>query len=109
MLICICIRVCFCVCVCVCVCVFVCVTGFRQDFSSNSDKWKEIYDAPNPQAQPFAGRWEKQLSGLQRLCTLRVIRPDKVVLAIQTFVVDVMTDKYVKPPGFDLQVVADCL
>ena len=76
---------------------------FKADFTANVDKWKAVYDSLSPQSDEFPGIFAGK-SGLERLCALRVIRPDKVVLAVQQFVADVMGDKFVKPPSFDLQV-----
>jgi len=45
----------------------------------------------------------KNLSGLQFLCVLRCLRPDKIVLGVQDFVVKVMGRKFVEPPSFDLE------
>ena len=53
------------------------------------------------------GRWDK-LTGLKRLCLLRCIRPDKVVLGVQKFVIFAeMGEKFVRPPPFDLQACYD--
>ena len=43
------------------------------------------------------------LSGLQFLCVLRCLRPDKIVLGVQDFIVRVMGRKFVEPPPFDLE------
>ena len=37
------------------------------------------------------------------MCALRCIRPDKVVMGIQRFVLEAMGAPFVKPPPFDLQ------
>jgi dynein heavy chain len=76
--------------------------SFREDFTNLVDEWKEVYDSLNPQECFFPGIFGS-VEGLGRLCALRTIRPDKVILAVQKYVSDVMGDKYVKPPGFDLQ------
>merc|ERR1711977_111793 len=56
--------------------------------------------------EPLPGRWDK-LEGLKRLCILRCIRPDKVVLGVQKFVIAAMGEKFVRPPPFDLQACYD--
>lgn len=40
---------------------------------------------------------------MARLCALRTIRPDKIVLAVQSFVQQAMGLEFVNPPPFDLQ------
>ena len=78
------------------------LSGFREDFESATKEWQAIYDSTEPHTMALPGRWEKTVTPLERLCALRTIRPDKVVLAIQNFVIGEMTEKFVKPPVFDL-------
>lgn len=39
---------------------------------------------------------------MQKLLVLRVLRPDKLVLAVQRFVLQEMGSKFVEAPPFDL-------
>ena len=78
-------------------------SAFKDEFAANIGVWKGIYDSLSPQDEVFPGMF-KDDEGLGRLCALRTIRPDKVVLAVQKFIVKMMGQKYVKPPPFDLQV-----
>ncbi|KAH8043392.1 dynein light chain binding protein [Aureococcus anophagefferens] len=50
---------------------------------------------PSTRTTALPGPWEK-LEGLKRLCVLRCIRPDKVVLGIQKFVISVMGEKFAR-------------
>ncbi|CAM9445138.1 unnamed protein product [Ectocarpus fasciculatus] len=75
---------------------------FKEDFAEHVEEWKEIYDSLTPQDCVFPGIFGS-VTGLGRLCALRCIRPDKVVLAVQKFVAEVMGEEFVKPPPFDLQ------
>jgi len=75
---------------------------FKEDFALHVDEWEKIYDSLSPQEEEFPGIF-KSITGVGRLCALRTIRPDKVVLAIQMFVRDEMGEKFIKPPPFDLQ------
>ena len=77
-------------------------SSFREDFVANIEQWQIVYDSLTPQEEVFPGIFENE-RGLGRLCALRTIRPDKVVLAVQKFCVEYMEEKYVKPPPFDLQ------
>jgi dynein heavy chain len=77
--------------------------SFRDDFEENMHAWKAIYDSTAPQDEAFPGIFAT-VEGLGRLCALRTIRPDKIVLAVQKFVSENMGDQFVKPPPFDLQV-----
>ena len=75
---------------------------FKDDFAEHVNEWKEIYDSLSPHECTLPGIFES-VEGLGRLCALRCIRADKVVLAIQKFVGNVMGEEFVKPPPFDLQ------
>lgn len=65
------------------------MAGLREEFVSLEPYWKAIYDSTEPHQQPLPGQWESKLTGIQRICALRCIRPDKVVLAVQDFVAKV--------------------
>merc|ERR1711871_1914274 len=76
--------------------------SFKEDFVSHVDDWKRVYDSLTPHTDQLPGIFS-QVDGLARLCALRTIRGDKVVSAMQNFVLNMMGDKFVKPPPFDLQ------
>ncbi|XP_047106954.1 dynein axonemal heavy chain 3 [Schistocerca piceifrons] len=76
--------------------------NFRRSVERHKEQWKEIYDAVNPQElelpEPFAN-----ISGLYRLVIIRCLRPDKIVPAVQAYIVSEMGQSYIEPPTFDLQ------
>lgn len=77
--------------------------GIRKSVEENHDTWKELYDSSNAQSHVLPFGWDSKLNGFQKLLLLRCFRPDKLILAIQEFVVAQMGEKYVKPPTFDLE------
>ncbi|XP_052058680.1 dynein axonemal heavy chain 3-like isoform X1 [Mytilus californianus] len=76
--------------------------GFMDQFKSLLPQWKKIYDSPSPETEDLPKPWCERLDKLQKLIVLRCLRPDKMVPAIQNFIVDTMEHKYVEPPTFDL-------
>ena len=64
--------------------------------------WKAIFDSATPAEQPLPGPWEESLTPVQKLMVLRVLRPDKLVLAVQRFVLQEMGSNFVEAPPFDL-------
>ena len=81
---------------------FNCFHGFANDFSLHIDRWKEIWDSPDPQDQEFPGDWREKLTALQRVIILRILRPDKVISAMEKLIVSVLGKNFISPPSFDL-------
>ncbi|KAG9476993.1 hypothetical protein GDO78_002401 [Eleutherodactylus coqui] len=75
--------------------------GFMEHVQSNLLKWKMIYDSAKPQDERFPDEWE-ELTGLNRMVILRCFRPDKMIPAVQEFIVKNMGKRYIEPPTFDL-------
>ncbi|XP_050432703.1 dynein axonemal heavy chain 7-like isoform X2 [Adelges cooleyi] len=78
--------------------------GIKEDFERNEEKWKEIYDLPEPHLAEFPEPWESQLSYFQKCIILRIIRYDKIVPAVQYFIANksALESKFNEPPPFDL-------
>jgi len=65
------------------------------------DKWKAVYDSPTPNTCPYPSPFNT-LTGLEKLVILRTLRPDKMVPAVQQFIVSKLGHQYIEPPTFDL-------
>ncbi|CAB3991140.1 dynein heavy chain 3, axonemal-like, partial [Paramuricea clavata] len=74
--------------------------GLKDDFDGAS--WKVFYDSATPHNEKFPGIWNA-LSSLDRLVVLRCLRPDKIVPAVQDFIVENMGRTYIEPPTFNLE------
>nr|XP_014349786.1 PREDICTED: dynein heavy chain 3, axonemal [Latimeria chalumnae] len=77
------------------------LSGFMDHVKENLLKWKTIYDSAKPHEEKFPDHW-RTLSGMECLVVLRCFRPDKVIPAIQEFIVDNMGKIFIEPPTFDL-------
>ncbi|CAH8568670.1 unnamed protein product [Dicrocoelium dendriticum] len=77
-------------------------TGIRDHFALNNKAWKQIYDSGTPHREPLPKGLQRINTRLQRMCILRVLRPDKMVPAIQDYVLENLGKKYIEPPPFDL-------
>jgi dynein heavy chain len=55
--------------------------------------------APQKEALPAS---IANYNALHRLCVLRIIRPDKMIPAIQIFVRDTLGEEFIFPPAFNL-------
>lgn len=58
----------------------------RVHFCQHQDAWRIIFDSPEPQNAKLPDPWHKKLNHLEKILVLRVLRPDKIVPAIQSFV-----------------------
>nr|CAH7751153.1 unnamed protein product [Callosobruchus chinensis] len=76
--------------------------SFKDSVIDDPGAWKKFYDVPNPNEIPFPKPLDN-LRGLVRLVALRCIRPDKVVPAVQTYIVEEMGPSYLEPPQFNLE------
>ena len=72
-----------------------------SDVRDNISLWKEMYDSSNPNEFKYPSPYDA-LKGLDKMVVLRNFRPDKIVPAVQEFIVDHMGQSYVEPPTFDL-------
>ncbi|NWU12959.1 DYH3 protein, partial [Cephalopterus ornatus] len=75
--------------------------GLMEHIRDNFSKWKPIYDSVKPHEEAFPDAWSR-LTGLDRMVILRCLRPDKIIPAVQMFIVENMGRTFIEPPTFDL-------
>uniref|UniRef100_A0A8D2M5U6 Dynein axonemal heavy chain 3 n=1 Tax=Zonotrichia albicollis TaxID=44394 RepID=A0A8D2M5U6_ZONAL len=75
--------------------------GLMEHVRDNSSKWKPLYDSVRPHEEALPDDWDS-LTGLDRMVILRCLRPDKIVPAVRTFIVENMGRTFIEPPTFDL-------
>ncbi|XP_036144833.1 dynein heavy chain 3, axonemal isoform X1 [Monomorium pharaonis] len=76
----------------------------RESFQSNVSQWQSYYDLSNPQDHPFPPPFDHEdEKTLKKLVILRCVRTDKLVAAVQSFIIHHMGASFVEPPPFDLQ------
>uniref|UniRef100_H2RM44 Dynein axonemal heavy chain 3 n=1 Tax=Takifugu rubripes TaxID=31033 RepID=H2RM44_TAKRU len=63
--------------------------------------WKLFYDSGKPHEEILPDEWSK-LEGMDRMVVIRCFRPDKLIPAVQDFVVANKGQAYIEPPNFDL-------
>ena len=77
-------------------------SGLRISISGEPDAWRKIYDSDDAETEPLPGDWNERLDTFKRMLVLRCIRPDKLELAVQNFIIESMGEQYVTPPPFNL-------
>eukprot|EP00899_Mesostigma_viride_P018540 jgi/Mesvir1/26688/Mv20468-RA.1 len=68
---------------------------------ANEAAWKAWYDLEKPEEAPLPGDFSSQLSTFELMLVLRCLRVDRVTVAIQRYVIEKMTERYVMPPTLD--------
>lgn len=51
---------------------------------------------------PIPGNWDSKLNTFQKMIALKSIRPDKITLAVQDFIVEKVGREFIEPPTFNL-------
>lgn len=73
------------------------------DVQKNIGEWKKLYDSLTPHEHTYPEPWNKIAGGgLEKLVVLRCFRPDKMVPAVQEYIIKYLGQSYVEPPTFDL-------
>uniref|UniRef100_A0A3B3ZSI2 Dynein axonemal heavy chain 3 n=1 Tax=Periophthalmus magnuspinnatus TaxID=409849 RepID=A0A3B3ZSI2_9GOBI len=75
--------------------------GLYEHVQKNVLLWKDLYDSGRPHKEQLPEQWDN-LTGINRMVIIRCFRPDKLVPAVQDFIVDNMGQAYIEPPTFDL-------
>ncbi|TYZ63897.1 hypothetical protein PybrP1_001177 [[Pythium] brassicae (nom. inval.)] len=85
-----------------CLATFPAFAPLTSEFAAHVDAFRAIFDSPEPQNQPLPGSLEHSLGAFQRLCLLRVLRPDKMLPGMQNLVCAKLGKEFIEPPPFDL-------
>jgi dynein heavy chain len=75
--------------------------GLSDAISAAPAAWRHLYDSLSPHTERLPGHFGA-LGSFQKLLIVRCVRPDKVMPAVQAFVEEHMSRKFVEPPAFDL-------
>ncbi|KAJ3118419.1 Dynein heavy chain 7, axonemal [Phlyctochytrium bullatum] len=73
--------------------------GLREDFRPND--WRSFTDCVEPLDATLPGKWNN-VNEFQKMCIIRVLRPEKIIPVVQDFVKSKMGQKFIEPPTFDL-------
>ena len=76
--------------------------GIDKFFIANHLEFKKIFDSTEPHNEPLPGEWDTKLNTFQKLIVVKSLRPDKISLAVQNFVVEHLGQPFVEPPVFNL-------
>ena len=78
---------------------------FLDEFRQNIEAFKEMNASSSPDSFEYPKELGAKMNSFQKMIILRCLRPDKVVPAMQAFVVEKLGDTFIKPPAFDLNLI----
>jgi len=67
--------------------------GLDKDIEGSAKRWKKFVDSDKPEKEVFPQEW-KNKSGLQKLCMMRALRPDRMTYAVSGFIEVELGEKY---------------
>ena len=76
--------------------------GVDDSFGGYNKEWRDIYQSIEPQDSKFPGEWEEKLSDVQKLIIMRILRPDKVLPAIQKAISKKLGNSFIDWETFSL-------
>lgn len=76
--------------------------GLMQHFMEKSDEFKAIFDSPKAHEEPLPEPWSFRLNNFQKMIFLKALRPDKLIPAIQNWIVEKIGQQFIIVPVFEL-------
>ncbi|GIX90742.1 dynein heavy chain 7, axonemal [Caerostris extrusa] len=76
--------------------------GLRESIAAEGKGFRVLFDSLNPHEEDIPGEWNEELSDFQKLLIMRCIRFDKMIPAVQKFVMENLGQSFIEPPPFDL-------
>jgi len=77
----------------------------RDFFMDGAMLFQHVWSSSDPIEEEFPEPWNDQWTPFQRILMIRALRPDKIVPAVQKYVMDVVGAKYVEPQPFNLSLI----
>ncbi|VDO05387.1 unnamed protein product [Rodentolepis nana] len=77
------------------------LNGFMQSIRKDPKKWKAVYESQNPHTEILPNPFENT-TDMIRLVIVRCLRLDRVIPAVQNFIVSHIGRQFLEPPAFDL-------
>lgn len=76
--------------------------GIDTYFIEFNKKFKKIFDSPDAHEEPLPGEWNDKLNSFQKMIVLKAIRPDKISLAVQNYIIEKIGKDFIDPPTFNI-------
>ncbi|KAL4141307.1 hypothetical protein PRNP1_014428 [Phytophthora ramorum] len=70
---------------------------------SDSEEWREWCDAEKPEVKPLPGQYKTSVTPVQLLHIVRVLRPDRMIFALRSYLSDTFGKQMIQQPPFDME------
>jgi dynein heavy chain, axonemal len=80
---------------------------FPDHLTSNLVDWRDWYDLEAPESVACPGEITTQLSSFQKMMLLRCFRSDRIFLAVNGYVTEMMGEEFITPPVVNFKAVYD--
>lgn len=70
---------------------------------SDAEEWREWFDSDKPEAKALPGPYKTSITPLQLLHIVRVMRPDRMLAALQVFLTAQLGASFTQQPPFDME------
>ncbi|KAG1696565.1 hypothetical protein DVH05_018258 [Phytophthora capsici] len=70
---------------------------------SDSEEWREWCDAEKPEVKPLPGQYKTSVTPIQLLHLVRVLRPDRMLFSLRSFLSETFGKQMVQQPPFDME------
>lgn len=74
--------------------------NLERDVEGSVKRWKKFVEAESPEKEKLPQEW-KNKTGVQRLCIMRALRPDRMTYAMSVFIQEALGAKYVRAARVD--------
>jgi dynein heavy chain len=74
-----------------------------SSFIHNSKDWKRWYSEDNPEDISLPLEWETKCDRLRKMIIIKTIRPDRVLAAVNKFVIEKIGESFVGSPQFNME------
>ena len=77
------------------------MSDFESKFLTNDEEYRVIFESNTPQLEPVPF-FNEVLNEFQKILILKIIRPDKVIPAVQSWITNSIGQQYILAPSFEL-------
>lgn len=76
--------------------------GILEKIAGDAEDWEEWYNNSDPETRPMPGDFKELGRDIKRLLILRVMRPDRLPVALSEYVQDNLGEEFVVQPPFNM-------